>query len=396
MQTLEAPPTPAVAPASTPSAAPSTPASNGGNAFQEIDALFADAPPEEPKPAAPAEPTAVKPTQAKPGEKPTEKPAQKPAEKPQDKKPDEKKQGDEFKGAAQLRKAYEDSKAEIARLNKLLEEKSKPVEDPEKLTLKQQYEELQKRHQETDGELRFVRYEKSQEYRDKYEKPMHKALADAEGEISELMLTDGEGSERKATIQDFAALVDMPLQKAITQAKAWFGDAATEVLAHRRKVVDLSKSAKEAIEDYKKRGSELEKQKTAETEKQHAQIASTWENLNKQLRTNKADLFGPAEGDDEGNSLLEKWTNFTDLALNPRSELPTEKRIQFLALVRNKAAAFDREVHRSKQKDSKIAALEKELQEFKASVPGNGTKPKNPDVKKAPTLDESLMKYATA
>ena len=382
----EPPATPA-APA-TPSAAPSTSSSNGGDALQEIDALFADTPPEPKKPDAPAQPAAVKPAEAKPAEKPAEKlPAQK-------QEPVKKEGDDQLKGAAQLRKAYDDLKAAHAALQKQLEEKSKPVEDEEKKTLKQQYEELNKRYQDTDGELRFVRYEKSQEYRDKYEKPMHKALKDAESEIGELTLADSEGNERKATIQDFAALVDMPLQKAITQAKAWFGDAATEVLAHRRKVVDLSRSAKEAIEDYKKRGSEIEKQTTEQRKKQADEMRQKWTTENQSFATKFKDVYGNKDGDDEGNALLEKGNKLVELAYNENSGLSQEQMMRLHVVVRNKAAAFDRMEYWLKKSTAENEQLKKELQEFKASVPGGGSKAKNPDVKREVTVEEQLMQYA--
>lgn len=388
MSTAIAEPAATPAPAATPSPTPSAPSSNGGDALQEIDALFAGAPPEQKKPDAPAQPAAAKPAESKPAEKP--------AEKPPEKKTEAKKEGDDqLKGAAQLRKAYDDLKVAHAALQKQLEEKSKPVDDEEKKTLKAQHEELTKRYQETDGELRFVRYEKSQEYRDKYEKPMHKALKDAESEIGELMLTDGEGSERKATIQDFAALVDMPLQKAITQAKAWFGDAATEVLAHRRKVVDLSRSAKEAIEDYKKRGSEMEKQTTEQRKKQADEMRQKWTAENQTFSTKFKDTYGKKDGDDEGNALLEKGSKLVELAYNESSGLSPEQMMRLHVVVRNKAAAFDRMEHWNKKATEKIATLEKELQEFKASVPGGGSKPKNPDAKKSMTLEEELTQYAT-
>lgn len=388
MQTLEAPPAATQAPAVTQNPTPSTPSSNGGDALQEINALFADAPPEQKKPDAPAQPAAAKPSEPKPVEKPTEKPQ---AQKPE---PAKKEGDDQLKGAAQLRKAYDDLKVAHAALQKQLEEKSKPVDDEEKKTLKAQHEELTKRYQETDGELKFVRYEKSHDYRDKYEKPMHKALKDAESEIGELTLTDAEGNERKSTIQDFAALVDMPLQKAITQAKAWFGDAATEVLAHRRKVVDLSRSAKEAIEDYKKRGSEIEKQTTEQRKRQSDEFRQKWNSENQSFSTKFKDVYGNKDGDDEGNVLLEKGNKLVELAYNENSGLSQEQMMRLHVVVRQKAAAFDRMEHWNKKANEKIATLEKELQEFKKSVPGADSRPKNPDAKREVTVDEQLMQYA--
>lgn len=317
---------------------------------------------EEPKPDQP------KPEQPNPDEPKTEDP------KPQDQKPDLKddKQPEKPAGSAkELRNALENSKKEAARLRAELESIKKPKEnEPDSKDLLAKLENESKRREELEKEMQFVNYEKSEEYKEKFQKPMEEAFNTAYSEIQELVMTEENGGTRKASIGDFNRLLGLGIQDAISQAKQWFGDAASEVLANRRRILEMDRNRKVAIDNFRKTGGEREKEFRIKQQQESNKLQNLWSSSVKEQIEKFPQFFGPIEGDQKGNELLEKGIQIADIAFSNNPEIPIEKRIALHATIRNKAAAFDRMAYQNKSLSDRIASLEKELEQFKASEPG--------------------------
>lgn len=357
-------PTPAPAPAKAPAAAPAPPAPKAKDStpdredpFAELDRIANE--PTEPKtPATPPKPepkketAEVTPPPGDPGDPPAEPP----------------------KKIADLRASYETVKKERDTLKAELEaaRKGKTGEDPEKSAITERLTAAEKRRQELEEEMRFTRYEKSDEYKTKYEVPMEAAFKNAYADMQELQVETAEGT-RKATDQDFNALVRMPLQQAIAQSKEWFGDAAIEVMAHRRKILDLNKARQESIDKFRAEGGEREKKTLAERAQQQEALQRTWNESNESAATKFPEFFAPDDADPEGNELLTKGLSLADAAFNNSAELTPEQRVRLHSMVRNKAGAFDRLVHRNRALQTRLAEAEKALSEYQASEPGKGT-----------------------
>lgn len=268
-----------------------------------------------------------------------------------------------------LKKERETLRAEIETLKK--SKTTTTEKDSDRSALSDRLTAAEKRRQELEEEIRYINYEKSEEYQKQYEKPMQKAFETAYSDVAELMI-ETENGPRKATPDDFNQLMRMNLPQAIAQAREWFGDAATEVLAHRRKIWDLNSSRTEALERYRAEGAEREKSNQAKRAQEAEQAQRLWNESNEQAATKFPEFFGPDEADPEGNELLTKGFEMADLAFGDSGSLSPEQRVRLHSMIRNKAAGFDRMVRRNRQLKEKLAAMEKELADFKTSEPGKG------------------------
>jgi hypothetical protein len=282
--------------------------------------------------------------------------------------------------APELRAELARRKTQLAALEKqLAESKAKPVDDTERKTYTEQIAGLNKKLEDAMGSLKFADYESSEEYTTKYEAPFVEAWNDGVQQVTGLSVVTDEGT-RKGTPEDFQAIMrESDNERAATMATEMFGSNAFYVLASRRELVKLNNARVKAVGEFKSGLSErlkteaekAEKTKT-EFESQRIQRITTFKKLNDEAATKYPDLFAPLEGDDEGNKILEKGFKDADLAFQGANGLSSDQVVRLHSAVRNRAAGFGRLTYRLKQRDSRIAELEKELAEIRGSAPGDG------------------------
>jgi hypothetical protein len=353
---------PAAKPGASAEAPEAPPEAKPGSAFDETFAEI-DALAKKPEPAKPKDDKEKEkpPAAAKPGDK--EKPADKPPEEPAHDLP-----------LKDLRKAYATFKAENETLKKQLAERAeKPVTDAERKEIAERVATAEKRRDELETAIKFKDYSRSDEYQKQYVAPMKKASAAMIAEVGRMMLTDPEtGDQRQVTKDDLARLVDLDTQPAAKLAREWFGDVAPEVLAHRRKIIDLHQASREALEKYQTEGADIEKRQQEERAAAHEASAKMFTTLNTEAVTKYPEFFGPDDADPDGNKLLEQGFAMADMAFSNDPRLTVEQRIKLHSQVRNRAAGFARMVHRNRQIQAKLDEVTKELEEFKKSEPGGG------------------------
>lgn len=315
--------------------------------------------------------------------------------------------------AATLRANYDKVKSDLAAMEKRykeLEEKlSKPQEDPEKKELQSKlasYDKLmeakEKKLAELDSELKFTKYERSQEYKDKYETPWVEAYTDGRNRVTQLKIKEPDvldaagdvvtpGKVRQGTEADFDTLMGIVNDDDAAEfAVKLFGNKASIVLTQREKVRDLNGARIKAIEDYRKQGSEREKQLYDLSKKQKDEFVSNWQKENAAAAEKYPQWFKPEEGDDKGNALLEKGFQQADKAFGGTESMSPEEAVKLLSAVRNKAAGFDRAVYKLTQAKARIAELEEKLKAFEGSEPGDGEgggDPASPTDPKALSMD---------
>lgn len=277
----------------------------------------------------------------------------------------------EFKTPKALREAYESTKAERQRLAKELEDLRKAQSDSKALL--KQIEDLKKHNDEMEDTFRVHKYENSREYKEKFMVPMEKLYANAVSTLSELEVTNSDGSVRTATPQDLETIVRLPTGKAITVAKEMFGDASQLVMSYREQIKTLFQQTQEARESHKTRWQQLEQQSKAEQLAKQEALEELWKKENEELSTKYSDVFAELEGDDEGNKLIASGRKLADLALRGSNDMTPEQRIRVAAEVRNRTAAFGREVTRRKKAEAKAAELEAKLKGYEESAPTKGS-----------------------
>lgn len=281
-------------------------------------------------------------------------------------------------------KVVDQYKAKTAALEKELAEiKASPLAEQERKTFSERLEKIEARNKELEDEIRYVNYEKSPEFKEKYDAPYRQAFDLALSELAEIPFTDPMTGEVRATNQDdLIRVAQMGLADARAYCKSVFGDFADDVMDHRKSIQNLARKRQEALSEARKNGAEREKQMLADSDmknKATAQIvADTWDKANKYIMDHPVygQYLKPVEGNQEINSRLAKGLQMVDRAFSEDVRDPrmnSDQRagaVRRLAAVRNRAAAFGRLVYEVSQRDTKIAELEKQLKTFKASEPG--------------------------
>lgn len=366
---------PAAAPTPAPSTPPPAPAQRQptseplNDAFADLDDMMKEPEPSKPDPkkaaadAAPKKSEAPKKTEEPP--KPEDRPIEKMAPK-------------------QLREAYEALKAKHAQLETEHETfkktASQPKDDPEKKELQERAERMAKRAQEYEQELKFTKYEKSEEYQDKYWKPYVNAFGTGRAEAAAIKITDAEGNVRQGTPEDFDAYMGINDPEAAADfAERVFGKHKTTMEYYRNKVRELGQASQLAIDEYRKKGSEREKELAENQSKAQKAASQFWETLNKTALEKYPALFKADDTDPKGKELLTKGFNLAERAFSdgkPMKEgdkpLNAAELLQLRSAMRNKFAAFDYQVYLRRKAEGRIKELEAEVEQYKKSEPGAG------------------------
>lgn len=384
MTTLAADP-PATTKTGTDSTAPTTALSDS---MAELDSLAAEN--IEPAPAAKTKPEPKPKTKPAPAEElegtdddldPTGATPPKPKDAPQS-------EPDKPVKAAELRQAYDKTKetlkqrdAEIARLNgELRVAKESPRTDPEKPALLGKLETAEARVKALEEKLRFVDFQQSDEFVNKFQKPLDDAWQKAASDIQELVVELEDGQQRGATVHDLVALSQMKLHDARQYANKMFGEGADDVMAHLRTLRNLSDAHRKALDEAKVNSEAHFKKQSEESLQARQKAATLWKDENSAWATRYPKFFAPTDGDTEGNALLTKGYQMVDRGFSgkgqkgPNGEAPLtdEERVKLHAEIRNKAAAFPRLALQFKRARARIAELEKALKEFEDSEPPAG------------------------
>lgn len=243
-------------------------------------------------------------------------------------------------------------------------------------------EAAESRLKELESEMRYVDYSKSAEFAEKYKKPLDAAWAAAAADLSELTITGEDGVGRKATLNDLVALANMPLGEASKVARDLFGDVATEVMAHRRKIIELDRQGREALETARKDS----ESRNSERSESSNRIRSETRQLFTQAiveEESKRPFLQEKEGDAPWNKKLAESKSFVEEAftLNPHDpKLSTAERKEVIrkhAALRNRAIGFSMRGIEINRLNARIKGLEAELSAFQGSRPPTttGTKP---------------------
>jgi hypothetical protein len=290
--------------------------------------------------------------------------------------------------AKTLRETLEALKVEFqksqTRVRELEATSAQPKADPEKETLRTQLTEAQKRLQAMDEEIRFSNYERSTEYKEKWEAPFIDAYEAGRNKVASFKLQNEDGTERMGTPQDFDAFMRITDDNdAAERAAELFGNKASMIMWHRERVQQMNASRLKALDDYRKSGGEREQARSQAAKARQQQLAALWEQEAKAAVDNPkyAPWFKAPEGDTAGKEILERGFAFADEAFGkPRLDengkpvqRSPEEAAKMHAVVRNKAAAFDYQIYRNQKLAKELKELKKKLGEFEKSVPANGS-----------------------
>lgn len=368
----------------------------------ELDGSPAPKPEAKPEPKPEAKP-APKP-EAKPGEKPGPKPGEKPAKRKlgddldsvvgdPEPKPDPtegKAKGEDgdamFDGPTvpkQLREAYKKTREELEQVRgrtKELEAAAERAAADVSGKLHKEYqtklEASERRRSELETEIRYLDYQRSQEFEEKYHGPLKQEWRSTMEDLEGMVINDGD-KEREVTPQDVARLLTMNNVQARRACDELFGSAASVVMEHRAKLMQMTNARAKAIDEWKEKGS----LRDAEVQKQRQAMRSKWESDIEGYQQEYPEMFGRVDGDDAGNRLIESGMGLARkafLAEGVKDGLTPEQRreevLEAQTMVALRAAAYPRVLRDLKTAKAQLKELQDKLAEYQVSEPEPGGK----------------------
>lgn len=406
---IEAPPTsaPAQPPAASPAPVTEAPREHG-DMRSAIEAIGREEGSPEPSPSE----GRVRGADGKFLPKPAEKPAAKPAERSEATKGDDDVDVSKLPTRDVVKRyhALRNEKSEWLKERDSLKKLSEAPKDwPEKKTYEEKLSEREKFLAERDkriadyeNELRFTNYERSQEYKETYQKPFENAWLAGRAKAAALKIKEVKNdldavtqAGRQGTPEDFDALMKIQDDDvAAERAAELYGEAKASVILHHREIVQaLNAKASSAIKEYREKGAELEKQKTEHATKWQKESAAMVERFRNDDIEKYPQLFKPDPADPKGNQLLEVGQHFMERVLKNGAPLADgekqwthEELAHKAAIVRNSAMAFRRVSYKLEAVSKENKELKTKLADYEATVPGGG----NGNGRTAPAGEKSM------
>lgn len=246
-------------------------------------------------------------------------------------------------------------------------------------------ESIKKRNQELEEHIKFVDFQQSREYKEKYEKPYEDQWKKSMRELKGISALSEDGSEgREIVPQDVLDIVNMSTAAARKAAIDRFGEFANDVMAQRDKIRGLFDARQEALDLARKEGVTRAESQTNEQQQRMAamsqEVKGIYDKAVESFANKPAmkEYFQPIEGDEEANARLERGYALVDEAFskNPMDpNLTPEQRNSIVkkhAAVRHRAAAFSRATHLLAKERALVASLRSKLAQFEKTVPNRG------------------------
>lgn len=289
---------------------------------------------------------------------------------------------EEFKNPKELRSAYQARKAELEAARKEIEMAKAGIEEAKRLgateaeaRFKADLEAAKKELSELNEKLKYTDFKSSKEYSERYQLPLQKAWESALADIKDVTVQNEDGTESPATAEHIIMLAKMPALQAAKKATEWFGAAATEIMAHRRTILDLNQKSEQAINDWKTKGAEIAANNEREANERQSRMVEQFDTGIKSLRESAPHIFGPPD-DKEALSYFTKGEATVNLALRGEGMPPgltpeqqAQKRIEAQSIIAAKSIALGPAIYKLNKYEARIKELESELNGYKNSTP---------------------------
>lgn len=313
--------------------------------------------------------------EAKPAEKPAE-----PAKKEEPAKPAVAPQKPVIEAPRVLRERLESANRELNTSKSELTALKAKIVDFEKrnidtTAMNAKLEAREKEFNEIKAERDAAKYEKSDEFKTKFEAPFTKAVARAKDVIAAMVINDtntetGEVTQRKASWDDFADIYRMSSAKAELEGKKLFGDNYMVVMRHLDKLRELDGNKAEALQEYQATATQRENERIVQQTQQKEKFNQAWELTNKDIIDKNPDIFGERKDDPDRNALFKESLSLVDQAFTGRDKLTFQQQVEMDAHIRLRAAAYPCILRENAQMKAELDAIKEKQQKKDASKPG--------------------------
>jgi len=272
----------------------------------------------------------------------------------------------------------------LAAEQRALELEKQIIPENERTQVAERLTKAEQRAKELDDEMRYVKYEKSSEFKEKYEVPFQRSVGSAMKELNGLSFQDDKGTARQFDVNVLMELVNLPLHQARSISNTLFGDLANDVMTHRNRIRENLDEQAAAIDTAKKTGAERESQRGEQIKRYITEVdkfaRNEFNNFKEELlkHPEHSEFFKPKEGDEEWNTRLEKGYDMVGkaFAVNVRDpNLTPEQRkegVKLQAAVYNQAAAWRPMRLQIQRLTKERDAMRDELAKYKSTTPAAG------------------------
>jgi hypothetical protein len=309
-----------------------------------------------------------------------------------------------FKEPKQLREAYDRAKAELQaaraggetttrELEALRAEVAQSRDRLQALEpLEPKVKDYEQRLAEKEERLRISDFTQSEEFHGSFSKPLAEASESAERWIGQLNVKlDDDGGSRKATSDDFKALLRMDYGQAFAAAKEAFGgDFAGRVMDHYERVKDLLIKRDDAMKTAAVRSQEWLKQRSTQEAAGIQERRALFSRTEQALVQKHPELYRPAADDAEAQEVYQTGAKLAELAIDPDPSMTQEEIMTVIAKTKHRAAAFPLQVLKTNRLAKENAELKARLAAYEKSEPGSRSPTPTTDANWSKNLSDRL------
>jgi hypothetical protein len=229
-------------------------------------------------------------------------------------------------------------------------------------------------------QLAAASYERSDEYHQKFIEPMKREWQAAVKEVQSLKVVEGtdditgEPRYRQATEQDLRRIMNLEPGDQDEAIHSMFGKYAARVFARVLNMNNLSNLAQHALQEYAAGHEIRAKEEEARSIREREEYDKAYTNSQEELRQKWPHFFGEDPEDPEGNEALQAGYKYIDDILAKIPSLSAQDRAAYNAVIRARAAGFQRLSVKMEKLQAEKTALEEELAKYRKSDPGGDGK----------------------
>lgn len=278
---------------------------------------------------------------------------------------------------AELRKAYQETRAKLEALEKAAPKTVDIEQDPKWKTLAAEAERLRAEHKRVLDEYAALDYTKSQEFEATYRQPVQKAFTAAMDVLKFVKIEDAStGTQRAVTAQELREIASLDENARADKILEVFGNNAVRVGPAIDRVAAAFTALRTAHDEATQKGAKLIEERSQRAAQAYSEAMKDFDGKVEALMKADPTLYEPLPDTDPDaathNKDMADARMLADLAFKPPAGTdPAKSRMAKAALVA-RSIAFERVNYQHNKATARIAELEARLAQYEKGEPGIG------------------------
>ena len=278
---------------------------------------------------------------------------------------------------ADLRKAYQETKAKLEALEKAAPKSVDIEQDPKWKALTAEADRIKAEHKRVLDEYAALDYTKSPEFDANYRQPVQKAFTEALNVLKFVKIEDKDtGTQRAVTPEELRQIASLDDEARADKILEVFGSNALRIGPQIEKVASAFKALKSAHDEATQKGAKLFEERSQRVAQAQAEAIKDFDLKVESIMKGDPTLYEPLPDTDPDaathNKDMADAKMLADLAFKPPAGTdPAKSRVAKAALVA-RSIAYERVNYLHNKATAKIAELEAKLAQYEKSEPGIG------------------------